>query len=690
MSTVRNFFVVIFLLIVTVTASAQKLEEMQNSYNYKRGYELLFQDNPDESGALDCFKKEIDEHPKNGYAYYFLGIIYDRNDQEGNALQCCNNAIEYLKKDKEWLPYAYRLRARINLQLNHDNLALDDWKSALKEAPKDVNVLSDRAEYYYNKGEYALSDADYDDITSIAPGNTLGYKGKGRNATYRKDYQKAIDLFSYAITLDPNDELAFANRADAYIRMEKYNEASDDIISALNINASCTLAWNLIEKFKSNGKDIILAKLRIQQAKDKNSNLWSYLQGMVNETNNDFAKAIKSYKASNDITVNDGTLFRISSCYSELGEYNKALDYINRAMVMDTTDTDYLLYKSMYQYENGQNDDALATITTFINKQPDSPDGYYRRAFFEDNLGKVDKAIEDYTTAIVLAPNYAYSYLGRADNYKKKGRNDAAIADYKKVVELDTTYTTNSCAQYALFELGEKDKAKAFQDSVIAHYPDDKGVYYDGACLYCRMGEYDKALANLKLSLEKGYCDFAHIYNDDDLDALKNRNDFKALINGYKQKVAQLEKEGNNGTATEKGGNVVQRISEVPFTRESGGLCKVKCNVNGLPLNFWLDTGASDVSLSMVEATFMMKNGYLSKDDVVGNSYYLDANGNVNEGTVLNLRKVSFGDSELTNVKASVVSNLKAPLLLGQTVLSRLGSVEIDNAKNVIRIKYFK
>lgn len=671
----------------SATASAQNLEEMQNSYNYKRGYELLTQDNPDESGAMDCFKKEVQEHPKNGYAYFCMALIYDNNNQEGNALQNCNNAIEYLKKDKGALSSVYRLRASVNLQLKHEDLALDDWKSSLKANPENINVLYDRADYYYNNEEYDLADADYDKIISIAPGNTLGYKGKGRNAASRKDYQKAIDYFNYAISLSPTDDLAFANRADAYISMGKYSEASDDIISALNIDGRCALAWTLLEKFKGNGKDLILAKLRIQQAKDKNNGIWSYLQGAVNEYNDDFVNAIKNYKASNDISANDATLNRISSCYSNLGEYGMALKYIDRAIAMDSTDTDYLLYKSLYLYENGQNDDALSTISTYIEKEPDSPDGYYRRAFFEDNFGKVDKAIEDYTTSIVLAPDFAYSYLGRADNYKKKGQNDAAIADYKKVVEIDTTYTDNSCAQYALQALGENDKAKAFQDSIMAHCPDDKGVFYDAACLYCRMGEYDKSLAYLKQSLEKGYRDFSHINNDDDLDGLKNRADFKALINEYKQKVAQLENE--DGASAKASGNKVQRISEVPFTRESGGLCKVKCNINGLPLNFWLDTGASDVSLSMVEATFMMKNGYLSKDDVVGNSYYLDANGNVSEGTVLNLRKVSFGDSELTNVKASVVSNLKAPLLLGQTVLSRLGSVEIDNEKKVIRIKYF-
>ena len=48
--------------------------------------------------------------------------------------------------------------------------------------------------------------------------------------------------------------------------------------------------------------------------------------------------------------------------------------------------------------------------------------------------------------------------------------------------------------------------------------------------------------------------------------------------------------------------------TEIPFTKESG-VCKVKCDINGLPLHFVFDTGVSDVTISMVEATFMMKNG---------------------------------------------------------------------------------
>lgn len=124
---------------------------------------------------------------------------------------------------------------------------------------------------------------------------------------------------------------------------------------------------------------------------------------------------------------------------------------------------------------------------------------------------------------------------------------------------------------------------------------------------------------------------------------------------------------------------------EIPFTKENG-VCKVKCDINSLPLHFVFDTGASTVSISMVEATFMFKNGYLSRNDIIGSQNFIDANGNISVGTVIMLRSVKFGDEELTNVRASVVSNQVAPLLLGQSVLGRLGRIEIDNRKQVIRI----
>lgn len=140
---------------------------------------------------------------------------------------------------------------------------------------------------------------------------------------------------------------------------------------------------------------------------------------------------------------------------------------------------------------------------------------------------------------------------------------------------------------------------------------------------------------------------------------------------------------------TGHGDKVELRTLDVPFKKD-GGVCVVKCKINDLPLNFIFDTGASDVSISDVEANFMFKNDYLSKSDILGKQNYITADGRISEGTVINLKNINIGGLELNNVRASVVKNQRAPLLLGQSVLSRLGKIEIDNEKKTLKITYKK
>ena len=152
----------------------------------------------------------------------------------------------------------------------------------------------------------------------------------------------------------------------------------------------------------------------------------------------------------------------------------------------------------------------------------------------------------------------------------------------------------------------------------------------------------------------------------------------RALIEEYRAKSGDDAEE-------EAERRLAEVTVEVPFSRE-GEMCKVGCKVNGLPLHFVFDTGASSVSISTVEATFMLKNGYLSREDVRGRQNYMTADGNIGEGVVVNLRRVELGTLVLEDVAATVVGSQNAPLLLGQSVLGRLGKIEIDNERQALRI----
>lgn len=107
------------------------------------------------------------------------------------------------------------------------------------------------------------------------------------------------------------------------------------------------------------------------------------------------------------------------------------------------------------------------------------------------------------------------------------------------------------------------------------------------------------------------------------------------------------------------------------------GVYMLPCKVNNLSLKFILDTGATDVSISETEAMFMIKNGYLKKEDIGETEYYSLANGDITEGVTVNLKTVEIGGIILKDIKASIVLEQKAPLLLGQSVLEKLGSYKI-------------
>lgn len=117
---------------------------------------------------------------------------------------------------------------------------------------------------------------------------------------------------------------------------------------------------------------------------------------------------------------------------------------------------------------------------------------------------------------------------------------------------------------------------------------------------------------------------------------------------------------------------------------KSGGVYLVPITVNGLDLKFIFDTGASSISLSSAEAAVMYRQGKITEDDILGQQQFLDATGGISVGTIVKLKTVEVGGIMLHNVEASIVDNIQAPLLLGQTALSKFGKVTIDYNNNTI------
>ena len=114
------------------------------------------------------------------------------------------------------------------------------------------------------------------------------------------------------------------------------------------------------------------------------------------------------------------------------------------------------------------------------------------------------------------------------------------------------------------------------------------------------------------------------------------------------------------------------------------GVRYVWIEINGIKLKFIFDTGASIITISKAEAFVLLRQGLLREEDIVGKQSLQDATGRISEGMKINLREVKIGDIVLENIEAVIIDNVDAPLLLGQSVLERFGSIEIDNHNNLI------
>ena len=671
-----------FILTILVLCSSVMLADnikRPDSYNYSRGVEAINNNNAEE--ALDYLNKEINEHPDNGYAFAWIALVRNYNEEFGRALTAANVAVKKIpSKDKEYKAFAYGTRAQVYLNLEDTIQALKDYSQAINIVPDDDRFYNQRAQVYYEQGKYDLADKDYLKMISLKEGDVMGYMGIGRNANAQKQYEDAIKQFDYVVKLEPNYSSAYSFRAESYIGLKKYNEAIDDVISALGIDRDRKAFYELQELADSAFEQTV-AKLKVQKIKEPNEQSWDYDLGIVYERAAKYNKAIAYYKESLEKESNIITASRISSCYDDLGDYDKALEYCNQAIALDSVKTNYLYEKANILDNAGRTQEAIKTMSDYIANTPDEPAGYYQRGWFKDHSGDIEGALEDYTMAITLQPNVAYAYLNRGVLYRLKGENAKAESDFKQVVRLDSIPEEAECSFYAYYYLGQKDKAIEILNTILDK--DKKGKCYDAACLYSVMGEKEKALSYLRQSLEDGYRRFAHIKRDRDLNNIRNTEEFKVLMKEYEEKHLQeiaADADGDDSAYELK-------VEEIPFTKESG-VCKVKCAINGLPLHFIFDTGAADVSISSVEATFMAKNDFLSSSDIIGKQNYQTADGNITEGTIINLKDVKLGSLHLNNIKASVVRNQAAPLLLGQSVLSKLGKIEIDNTKKVLRITH--
>ena len=662
--------------------------EDNRPYNLQKAYEVL-QNDHDEDQALKLLSDQIKSTPDNVECWLLMCRIYRNQKEYGRAMSSVNEAIRVNKPKKSGFVNStlYWWKSSVYDDMDNNEQEIEWLKKALDAARKDnkenvQNISFDLGQAYYEAKKYDESDAVYRQMVKEDETDQAAMTGLARNMIQREDYAGAVRMLDASQKYGDDYSETYRFRSEAYDKMGETDKAIDDAL--LWFEKDEDAYDSAIIKLMMKHRTYAIAKAKTSMKSSDSKDAWRVLLLSIYEEAGEYENAIKEYDALEEDYGKDEYIYAHRAyCYDKLGLTDMALSEIEKAIELEA-DYSNICSKGGILRTAGRYAEAIEVFDQAIEVDPLYAFAYYAKGWCHELSGDDDKAMECYDLGIDLDKEYAYIYLMRGQIHLKRGDKIKAEEDFNTVLQLDTVVTDGSCRQYALHFLGRDDEADEWMQKLINDEPYDMGHYYDKACLYSRMGRTDEAVKALETALEMGYCAFTHIENDDDMDAIRGRDDFRALIVKYKEKLAaRIEKMGIDMTAVKE-----EQITEVPITRKAGGTFNVDCSVNGLALNMIFDTGASDVSISKVEADFMLKNNYLSMSDIKGKQYYQTADGGISEGTVITLKEVRIGDAVLHNVDASVVKSQKAPLLLGESVLQKFGTFTVDNINSKLIIKH--
>jgi tetratricopeptide (TPR) repeat protein len=526
------------LVVVLVATTSYAQEVPQDSLSdYELGIDLILEGRYEE--GIDCLNKEVRKDPTNGKAILWIACARYELGQYDKALIAADNAIRFIsKKEAELKAYAHSIRAEIHKGLGDTKATLKDYTAAIKLSG-DPSYFCKRGEFYYLLQDLNNSTKDYLYAMALDRENRVPYIGIGRNFLFTEDYDLALDMFSRVVERFPSYSEGYVYRARTFLILNKYEEALNDILKAIDIDRNYKAIDLLAEHYLENeNMDMLFSKIQLLQETESYNANWFYLAGLLKEEKEMYAEAISDFKNAEKLDRQGlSTDVQIAICCMSLGDYANAINYINKVMAVDSTNLFTHIYQRATCYSQlGDYANAIADIDKYIEKYPEFANAYYRRGLYKFFSSQYEAAVADYSTAIALEDSVAAYYDGRARAYLALGKQAEAQADCEKILTIDTEPDGESAAMFAYHFLGNDSLAIELALADMAINPN---ATYNVACTYALANDLENAILYLRKALEEGFVMLHHLSVDQDMDNIRHTPEFQALVEEYTHKIQE-------------------------------------------------------------------------------------------------------------------------------------------------------
>lgn len=653
-----------------------------DSYYFQRAEEAYNNNEFDE--CLRFCQEGVSTNPRDGKCWAVIAEIYSkqRYGRYGEALEAADKALSVLgKKDTYWRAFTHCIRGDVFYKIGDLKASKQAYKEAIAIEPENTKFLYPLADVCVGLQEYDEALGYYQRMVDISPRLVYVY-GDMSMAHYmagnRKEAQRYADLANALST----GENCTCHQVLSRLALDRgdLGLACREIAQAM----FCHETWcNEADTLNRLCPDLLLAAIRYEVSKAPTSAETASIASICCFKMRQYYETLYYLHKRMEFSISPEDVYLdLATVYDEVEAYDEAKRYCQLVLEQDSNSGVWITLATE-ERRQGRYREAIPLFRRALKETPTEGMIYYWIARCHMELGEYTAAHSALDSAQVLTEEYSLSMLQtRAWIYRLQG-------DEEKVQQMLTQIQRQSPSEdrpdeaYLTYALqGDTAALRQAYDSLMHITPDDIDNLVTLANAYAFIRDREHMLALHRRHIRLGGHALRALLPTQRYAFLRNDAEFQELMRQYETRLL----EDMTALQTRLGGkeSSEKTVTELPFTKE-GGVCRVKCTINGLPLYFVFDTGAADVSISSVEANFMLKNGYLTNADFMGKQNYVTATGEIHEGTIINLRELRVGDVVLHDIKASVVKNQSAPLLLGQSCFRRFGTLEVDNDAQVIR-----
>jgi len=630
------------------------------------------------TAAVNLMTSYISNNNDDPQAYHYRSMAELGLGENDQALKDADLAIQLIKK----LPKNGRVKqADLYLQRAKCNRAMGYTTEAMKELNYAASIDNTLADIYVEMGEIFASKNDYKGADSTLS-KALLYDGKNYNALMglAKNYinnnrdREAIAKLDQAIAVDAEKIEPYMLRHKANVNLHNYERAFDDIAYVASNNEDYNPYLADLSNVAAKCKNYSIPKIDHKIKSDDNTVLWLQCRAAVDNKIGKFESAIEDYNKLEQIL---GEKYAITSsgkgdCYFQKGDYNTALAMYKEANELEETAGANAGIARILLLQNEANE-ALVYANKAVSLDPMNYEYYYLRGRVQERRKMVGEAVSDYEVGMQMNSNYAPLYYRRGIIKKSKW-------DFERVIKLESVPSPiENYKPFAYLQLGKKVDGQKAVNVMINEYPNAQN-YYTAASFYAAIKDTTNALKSLEKSFELGYRNFPQIDSDNNLDSLRNKASYIAIVDKWKKASGVSA----NFTSSEK--TDVQKAmvtTEIKFKREQQKFA-VNCKLNGIDITCQIDTAATIGTISVADAMFLTKYGFIQNRE-----WNQDPYKDVAESTTVTIRELEIEGIKVKNVVLKVINDKNAKLQLSKNDIAKFGNINVNNQRNILLIEHY-